>query len=187
MELSTEQLALVRKPVDHRALLIIAGPGSGKTRVLCERINWLLDQEVEADQIVALTFTQQAAFELSTRTQSAERSGVWAGTFHAFANRLLHKQGCNWGLPTPFKVIDEPTQNYFIRETVEQRLGWRCDASDARDLLRQISRRKRQGMHQNDFGYSSHQSFRDEEVRATDVAYCQLLRERAMLDYDDLV
>ncbi|MCH8850849.1 MAG: UvrD-helicase domain-containing protein, partial [Chloroflexi bacterium] len=81
-----------REAVQHTQgpLLILAGPGSGKTRVVTHRIAYLLKQGIEASQILALTFTYKAAEEMSSRIdQLAPGASVWMSTFHRFAAKLL--------------------------------------------------------------------------------------------------
>ena len=83
-----------RQAVCHQdgPLLILAGPGSGKTRVVTHRIAYLIAQAVPARQILALTFTNKAADEMRQRLQRlAPRQPVWMGTFHRFCARLLRQ------------------------------------------------------------------------------------------------
>ena len=84
----TPLTAAQREAVCHRdgPLLILAGPGSGKTRVVTHRIAFLLSQSIPAQQIVALTFTNKAAEEMRTRLERlAPGQAVWVGTFHRFS------------------------------------------------------------------------------------------------------
>ena len=187
MELSAEQRRLVEQPVDLHAMMVVAGPGSGKTRVLCERIVWLLEQGVEARHIAALTFTQQSAFELHRRVHAASQSDVWTGTFHAFASSLLHDYGELWNAPMPIKVIDQTNQIYRIRDVVEDLARWRCDPYIARNLLSVISKRKRLGLTSDEMQYENSREFKASQILAIDVAYCARLRRDGLLDFDDLV
>src|SRR6478672_11933935 len=81
-----------RQAVTHvdGPLLILAGPGSGKTRVVTHRIAWMLQQGIRGRQIVALTFTNKAADEMRRRLNLlSPQQNVWMGTFHRFCARLL--------------------------------------------------------------------------------------------------
>jgi DNA helicase-2/ATP-dependent DNA helicase PcrA len=88
-------------------LMILAGPGSGKTRVITHRIAYMLQQGVPAERILALTFTNKAANELGQRIQRlVPGQFVWAGTFHRFCSRLLRQYGGFVGLKDNFSILD---------------------------------------------------------------------------------
>lgn len=88
-------------------LMILAGPGSGKTRVITHRIAYMLQQGIPADRILALTFTNKAANELGARIQRlVDGQFVWAGTFHRFCSRLLRQYGSFVGLNENFSILD---------------------------------------------------------------------------------
>lgn len=88
-------------------LMILAGPGSGKTRVITHRIAYMLQQGIPADRILALTFTNKAANELGHRIQRlVSGQFVWAGTFHRFCSRLLRQYGSFVGLSDNFSILD---------------------------------------------------------------------------------
>ena len=88
-------------------LMILAGPGSGKTRVITHRIAYMLQQGIPADRILALTFTNKAANELGHRIQRLVPGRfVWAGTFHRFCSRLLRQYGSFVGLNDNFSILD---------------------------------------------------------------------------------
>jgi DNA helicase-2/ATP-dependent DNA helicase PcrA len=98
-----------REAVVHREgpLLILAGPGSGKTRVITHRIAYLLTQDVAAREILALTFTNKAADEMRTRVeQLAPGESVWVGTFHRFCARLLRKYAPLVGIQENYTIYD---------------------------------------------------------------------------------
>ncbi|MFO0906384.1 MAG: 3'-5' exonuclease [Pirellulales bacterium] len=88
-------------------LLILAGPGSGKTRVVTHRIAHMLEQGIPARQILALTFTNKAAEEMRSRVaQLAPGQDVWVGTFHRFCARLLRQFGSYVGLHENYSILD---------------------------------------------------------------------------------
>jgi len=90
-----------RQAATHKdgPLLVLAGPGSGKTRVVTHRVAWLLQQNVRDSQIAALTFTNKAADEMKTRLATlAPGNRVWVGTFHRFCAFLLRYYAPNVGL-----------------------------------------------------------------------------------------
>jgi len=107
-----------RQAVTHRdgPQLILAGPGSGKTRVVTHRIAWLLHEGVPARQIVALTFTNKAAEEMAARVERlAPGEKVWLSTFHRFCARLLRQYGSYLGLAPNFSIYDVSDSRTVLR------------------------------------------------------------------------
>ncbi|MBI3723825.1 ATP-dependent helicase [bacterium] len=89
-------------------LLVIAGAGTGKTRTLAARVSDLISRGCAPERILLLTFTRQAAREMLSRAGVASRKGIWGGTFHAVAHRLLRIYAEPMGLEPGFTVIDRP-------------------------------------------------------------------------------
>ncbi|MGB3097293.1 MAG: UvrD-helicase domain-containing protein, partial [Candidatus Deferrimicrobiaceae bacterium] len=88
-------------------LLILAGPGSGKTRVVTHRIAYLLQEGIPSSQLVALTFTNKAADEMRARVQQlAPTERLWMSTFHRFCARLLREYAAQVGLTENFTIYD---------------------------------------------------------------------------------
>ena len=101
-------------------LLMLAGPGSGKTRVVTHRIANLLRQGIPAWQIVALTFTNKAADEMRTRVESlAPGQPVWMGTFHRFCARLLRRYAPMVGLSENYSILDAADSRVAIKRACE--------------------------------------------------------------------
>ena len=101
-------------------LMIIAGAGTGKTRVITQRIAWLVNQGLaKTDEILALTFTDKAAKEMQERVDILMPYGytdIWISTFHAFGDRLLRENALVAGLNPDFKVLAGPQAAVFFRE-----------------------------------------------------------------------
>jgi len=101
-------------------LLIIAGAGTGKTRVITQRIAWLINQGLaKTDEILALTFTDKAAKEMQERVDILMPYGytdIWISTFHAFGDRVLRENALVAGLNPDFKVLTQPEAAVFFRE-----------------------------------------------------------------------
>jgi DNA helicase II / ATP-dependent DNA helicase PcrA len=101
-------------------LMIIAGAGTGKTRVITQRIAWLINQGLaKTDEILALTFTDKAAKEMQERVDILMPYGytdIWISTFHAFGDRLLRENALVAGLNPDFKVLAGPEAAVFFRE-----------------------------------------------------------------------
>ena len=130
-ELNEQQLEAV-KTIDG-ALLIIAGAGSGKTRVITYRIAWMLEQGIPQSQILALTFTNKAAHEMAERIK--EQTGkklhnLTVSTFHAFGVRVLRADIDKLGWRDNFSIYDETDKAQLIKETGRE-LGFTADALDA--------------------------------------------------------
>ena len=115
--LNDEQRHAVANPSQH--LLVLAGAGSGKTRVLVQRIAWLLEAEqVSPFSILAVTFTNKAAREMRHRIESLmgqSFGGMWVGTFHGLAHRLLRTHWQEAGLIQDFQILDSDDQLRLIK------------------------------------------------------------------------
>ncbi len=120
--LNPEQLAAVTLPATHA--LILAGAGSGKTRVLTTRIAWLLQNGyVSPGGILAVTFTNKAAKEMLTRLTSmlpVNVRGMWIGTFHGLCNRFLRAHYKLANLPSTFQILDTQDQLSAIKRLCKQ-------------------------------------------------------------------
>ncbi|MDE2427928.1 MAG: UvrD-helicase domain-containing protein [Burkholderiales bacterium] len=119
--LNPEQLAAVTLP--SQSALILAGAGSGKTRVLTTRIAWLIQTgQVSPQGVLAVTFTNKAAKELQTRLSAMlpiNTRGMWIGTFHGLCNRLLRAHHRDAGLPQTFQILDSGDQLSFIKRLLK--------------------------------------------------------------------
>ncbi|SPE32028.1 DNA helicase II [Burkholderiales bacterium] len=120
-DLNPQQLAAVTLP-DEPAL-ILAGAGSGKTRVLTTRIAWLIQTgRVGPAGVLAVTFTNKAAREMLTRIESMlpiNTRGMWVGTFHGLCNRLLRAHHRDAGLPQTFQILDVQDQLSSIKRLIK--------------------------------------------------------------------
>ncbi|MFE8643899.1 UvrD-helicase domain-containing protein [Sphingomonas sp. NCPPB 2930] len=120
--LNPEQRAAVTLPNDHA--LILAGAGSGKTRVLTTRIAWLLQNgHVSPGGILAVTFTNKAAKEMALRLSAmlpVNVRGMWIGTFHGLCNRLLRAHYKLANLPSSFQILDTQDQLSAIKRLMKQ-------------------------------------------------------------------
>src|SRR5574343_1866683 len=119
--LNPEQLAAVTAPPGPS--LILAGAGSGKTRVLTTRIAWLLQTgQVSPAEIMAVTFTNKAAKEMLTRLTGMlplNPRNLWVGTFHGLCNRLLRIHCRDAGLPETFQILDSGDQLSAIKRLMK--------------------------------------------------------------------
>jgi len=119
-KLNERQLAAVTLP--DESALILAGAGSGKTRVLTTRIAWLIQQRrVSPAGVLAVTFTNKAAKEMLARLSALlpiNTRGMWIGTFHGLCNRLLRAHHRDAGLPQTFQILDNSDQLSAIKRVV---------------------------------------------------------------------
>jgi len=108
---------------NNRSLLVLAGAGSGKTRVLVHRIAWLVAVEgVSPHGVLAVTFTNKAAAEMRGRIETMlgmPAGGMWVGTFHGLAHRLLRSHWQDVGLPQGFQILDSDDQYRMIRRILK--------------------------------------------------------------------
>ncbi|MBS1885340.1 MAG: ATP-dependent helicase, partial [Actinobacteria bacterium] len=139
--LDPEQVAAVHAPLE-RPLLVVAGPGAGKTRVLTQRIIHLVrGGEVAPPQVVAITFTNAAAKEMSERVEaelSSEQAGVRISTIHALAAQVVRGHPEVVGLDRRFSIFDSDDQLQLARSAVERAEP----GMDAHELMRRIGTAK---------------------------------------------
>ena len=119
--LNPEQLQAVTLPNQHA--LILAGAGSGKTRVLTTRIAWLIQTgNASPASILAVTFTNKAAREMLVRVSAmlpVSTRGMWIGTFHGLCNRMLRAHHRDAGLPQLFQILDSQDQLGAVKRVLK--------------------------------------------------------------------
>ncbi|PWL38782.1 ATP-dependent DNA helicase [Flagellimonas aquimarina] len=133
-----------RAPVLHKdgPLMVIAGAGSGKTRVLTYRIAYLMDQGVDSFNILALTFTNKAAREMKKRIAtivgSSEAKNLWMGTFHSVFAKLLRFDGDKLGYPSNFTIYDTQDSQRLIASIIKE-MGLDKDIYKYKQIQNRIS------------------------------------------------
>ena len=183
--LNPEQLAAVTLPATHA--LILAGAGSGKTRVLTTRIAWLLQtNQVWPSGILAVTFTNKAAKEMLLRLSSMlpiNVRGMWIGTFHGLCNRFLraHYQLAN--LPQSFQILDTQDQLSAIKRLCKQ---FKIDDErfPPKDLMRFIAGCKEDGLRAKDV--PAHDDNSRKKVEIYDL-YEQQCQREGVVDFGELM
>lgn len=119
--LNDEQLEAVTLP--HQSALILAGAGSGKTRVLTTRMAWLIQTgQINPMSLLAVTFTNKAAKEMMTRLSAMlpiNTRGMWVGTFHGLCNRMLRAHYREAGLPLMFQILDSQDQLALVKRVMK--------------------------------------------------------------------
>lgn len=112
------------KAIQHKEgpLLVVAGAGTGKTRVITERIKYLVENDIaKPEEILALTFTDKASNEMLERVGDIMPLGYsepWIYTFHSFADRILHAEGIEIGLDPSYKLLSSPEQWVLLRKNI---------------------------------------------------------------------
>jgi len=184
--LNTEQKLAVTAPPGN--LLVLAGAGSGKTRVLVHRIAWLIySQGASPYSILAVTFTNKAAGEMRGRSQSMlgrEGGGMWVGTFHGLAHKLLRLHWKEAGLPEHFQVIDSDEQLFIIRR-IFKALNLNEDRFEPKKIQHFINRKKDEGIRADAF--HAHASVYDEVMKQVYVEYEKYCRANGILDFAELL
>ncbi len=145
--LNSPQLQAVTLPPVHA--LILAGAGSGKTRVLTTRIAWLMSTgQVGPHGVLAVTFTNKAAKEMTARLSSLvpiNTRGMWIGTFHGLCNRLLRAHFREAGLPQTFQILDSADQLAMVKRLLKN-LNVDDEKYPPRELCQFINAHKEQGV-----------------------------------------
>jgi len=170
-------------------LLILAGAGSGKTRVIAQRIAYLLSEGyAQHDEILAVTFTNKAAEEMRTRVETllgASLTGSWISTFHALCARLLRREATAIGLPRDFVIYDSSDQVALVKQVLKE-LQIDDSVVQPRMALSKISHAKNT-MAGPDFFKSQGWSQRGEQLARVYERYLQGLKDNGALDFDDLL
>ncbi len=179
--------------------IIVAGPGSGKTKTLTHRIAYLIESGVRPEKILGLTFTNKAAQEMKRRVYSLlspipdiryltsdiryPTSGVFLGTFHKLAVSVLRQEAPRLGFSRGFSIYDESESLSLMKEVVG---SLNCKNDSPQDVLRKISFLKNRG----DFMFAGNETGGfsvPEKIRIYFDEYQKLLKQRSAFDFDDLM
>lgn len=183
--LNPEQLAAVQLPA--QSALILAGAGSGKTRVLTTRIAYLISNRgVNPHEILAVTFTNKAAKEMVTRLSAMlpiNTRGMWIGTFHGLCNRLLRAHFREANLPQTFQILDSGDQLSAIKRVMKL-LNVDDEKFPPRELQNFISNSKEQGLRAHDVEAYDPFTRRKIEVFAEYDVQCQ---REGVVDFSELL
>ncbi|HYS60058.1 MAG TPA: UvrD-helicase domain-containing protein, partial [Gemmatimonadales bacterium] len=187
LALNPQQDAAVRHP--GGPLLVLAGAGSGKTRVLTARIAHLIrERGVAPSRIFAVTFTNKAAGEMRARVAAllgADPRGLWIGTFHSLSARLLRREAALLGFGPNFTIYDQDDSESFIKRLLEQR-GHSPKANPPRAIHAIISGAKNRMVLPEELGASADGPL--ERVAAEIYAGLgPALRQANAMDFDDLL
>src|SRR6202521_310639 len=178
-----------REAVMHEEgpLLIFAGAGSGKTRVLTARIAYLIaTHQVWPDRLLAVTFTNKAAREMRGRVENLVGQGaekMWVGTFHSTAVKILRRDAPRIGIVPSFVIFDEDDTRAALRRVLDE-LKLDPKRYPIPALSNAISAAKNELKGPSDY---PNRSYHDEIVRRVYESYEEVLRRSGGLDFDDLI
>jgi DNA helicase II / ATP-dependent DNA helicase PcrA len=183
--LNPEQLAAVTLPDEHA--LILAGAGSGKTRVLTTRMAWLIKGgRVTPAGILAVTFTNKAAREMLTRVTAMlplNPRGMWMGTFHGLANRMLRAHHRDAGLPQAFQILDSQDQLALVKRLARS-LNVDEERFAPRELAWFINGNKEEGRRASELEVSDENGRRMAEFF---TAYDEQCQREGVVDFPELL
>ena len=183
--LNTEQAAAVTLPAEPA--LILAGAGSGKTRVLTTRIAWLLQTaQVGPAGILAVTFTNKAAKEMMTRLSAmlpVNVRSMWIGTFHGLCNRFLRAHHMMAGLPQTFQILDTQDQLSAVKRLCKQ-YNVDADRYPPKQVQYFISGCKEEGLRPGDVVARDEETRKKIELYALYEAQCQ---REGVVDFGELM
>ena len=186
IELNKEQQAVVHAPFGHH--LVLAGAGSGKTRVLVNRVAWLVGEcQISPYNIMAVTFTNKAANELRARVEralSGHLKGIMLGTFHGICHQLLRQHAALVDLPTTFQVMDTDDQQRLIKK-IHKEFKLDEEKWPAKKTQSFINQQKEQGRRAKDIGVE-HNPFTAQMITVY-KRYEEMCQTSALVDFTELL
>ena len=183
--LNEHQLEAVTLP--HQSALILAGAGSGKTRVLTTRMAWLIQTgQISPMSVLAVTFTNKAAKEMLTRLTAMlpiNTRGMWVGTFHGLCNRMLRAHYREAGLPQLFQILDTQDQLAVVKRLMKA-MNMVEEDYPSKELQWFIAKQKDAGLRAGDIGFDVDISQRKIEFYAEYDIQCQ---REGVVDFAELL
>ena len=171
-------------------LLVLAGAGSGKTRVLTHRIAYLVEEkQVRPWNILAITFTNKAAREMKDRMEKligTEANNIWVGTFHASCVRILRREIEKLGYDRSFVIYDADDQKSLVKTCLDQ-LNINDKNYPPRSVLNEISRAKDELIDPDKFSIMYASDYRMSKIAAIYDLYQKKLKANNALDFDDII
>ena len=184
--LNPEQREAVAHP--EGPLLVLAGAGSGKTRVLTARVARLIEEGLPTDRILAVTFTNKAAGEMRERIErllGRSTRGLWIGTFHSLAARLLRRESAHTSRDRAFTIYDEDDSIRALKDVMET-AGYDPKRWSPRAVRNRISTAKNSLVGPSEYAAGSYDLIAN-VVSDVYPAYQKLLVQRNAYDFDDLL
>ena len=172
-------------------ILILAGAGSGKTRVLTTRIGYLMkEKKVKAENILAITFTNKAANEMRERVDETlndeDTSAMWITTFHSCCVRILRKSINKIGYNRSFVIYDSSDQVTLVKDCLRE-LNYSEKAMDPKYIISVISNAKDKLINPKQFREKCKNDFSKSKIADVYALYQDRLKRNSALDFDDLI
>lgn len=171
-------------------LLIMAGAGSGKTKVVTHKIAYIIDKNLaKPSEILAITFTNKAATEMSERVEkliNVDIPSMWIGTFHSICVRILRRDIDKLGYSSNFTIYDRDDQITLIKECMRE-LNLSRETYKETSILAKISSLKNLGVTPDEYINENYKDFRERNIGETFALYQKKLKEYNSLDFDDLL
>ena len=181
-----------REAVEHinGPLLVLAGAGSGKTRVLTHRIAYMIQEKgISPWSILAITFTNKAAREMLQRVENligAVANDMWVRTFHSACVRILRRDIDRIGYDTRFNIIDSDDQKSLVKECLKE-LGFDEKQLPPRSVLSEISHAKDNLLTPESYALDYADDYRKKQIARVYSLYQHKLKTANDLDFDDLI
>ena len=170
--------------------LIIAGAGSGKTKVLTHKIAYLIEEKkVKPWEILAITFTNKAANEMKDRVESLIgdlANNMWLGTFHSICVRILRKWIDKIGFDSSFVIFDTTDQKALVKQCIKD-LNLDDKMFTDRGVLSEISNAKNEMLEPEGYAAKANGDFRKEKVAEIYKLYQSRLKKNNAIDFDDII
>jgi len=184
-DLNTAQYQAVTSQA--KRLLILAGAGSGKTRVLVQRVAWLMTQGISAHRILAVTFTNKAAVQMRKRIEQAVGTSLtqmWVGTFHGLSHRILRQYYEQANLTANFQIIDSDDQLRLVKKLILDH-GWNEEICCPKRTVSFINRHKDEGKRASHVAQTGFQ----DTVMFTEIyrLYEQHCQQKGMIDFAEIL
>ena len=170
--------------------LVIAGAGSGKTKVLTHKIAYLIgEKQVKPWNIIAITFTNKAANEMKERIANLvgdEAKDIWMGTFHSICVRILRRFIDRIGFDTSFIIFDTSDQRTLIKTCLKD-LNIDDKMFTDRSVLSEISNAKNEMLEPSQYTIRANGDYRKEKIATVYELYQKRLKENNAIDFDDII
>ena len=170
-------------------IMIVAGAGSGKTRVLTYKVAYLIDMGVNPENILALTFTNKAAKEMKERIHElvgGKASSIWMGTFHSIFARILRIESKQIGYESNFSIYDAEDSHSLVQNIISN-FNIELEAITSNSIRHKISFFKNHMVLPGEFKKKHMHSFIDEKVAEVFEEYQKRLYENNAMDFEDLL